>query len=300
MKELEFIKKIKKKTATSGGGLVLGIGDDCAVIEKDENNFFVWASDMITEGSHFRAKDGYSRIGRKAVAVNISDVAAMGAVPKYITVSIGIPPRMKMTEALKVYDGIHSICREYGILIAGGDTVRSSKLTIDVSVIGIVKKKEIITRSGAEEGDLILITGPVRDGKKEHLDFTPRFEESRFLARKHRPGAMIDVSDGIALDVSRVCEASGTGCLLYAENIPLSQGLTLKDALYYGESFELLFTMSVEKAQKLPSRENNKGLAGFFVIGVVTRRSKGMKIVGVPGKTRDIELKGYDHFTPDR
>jgi thiamine-monophosphate kinase len=300
MKELEFIKNIRKKSAKPADGLLMGIGDDCAVIEKDKKTFFVWGADMIAEGTHFRIKDGYERIGRKSVAVNISDVAAMGGRPKYITVSIGMPCGMKTADALKIYKGISVIAGEYGVQLAGGDTVRSEKLVIDVSIIGTVLKKDLVKRSGAKEGDLILITGPVRNGRKEHLDFIPRISESGFLVKNYRPGAMIDVSDGIAADMGRICMESGTGCILFEKDIPLSPGLSMEDAMYYGESFELLFTMEKSKADKLISRKKRSGLADFFVIGAVTRSSRGMKIMRSSGRTIDLKMRCYDHFGNNR
>ncbi|HPN73040.1 MAG TPA: thiamine-phosphate kinase [Candidatus Omnitrophota bacterium] len=298
MKELDFIKSVEKMFPARSLGLVKGIGDDCAVIEKDSRTFFVWGADMMVEGTHFTAADGYERIGRKAVAVNISDVAAMGATPKYITVSIGIPPGMSLAKAGRIYKGIRDICREYGVSLAGGDTVRSEKIVIDVSILGTVRKSGLVTRSGARPGELILITGPVRDGKREHLDFSPRIKESVFLSGKFRPSAMIDVSDGIAMDIARISDQSGTGCLLYEESIPLAEGLSPEDALYYGESFELLFTMSAEKASKLPYYSETTGLAGFFVIGEVTKASLGMRICGASGKVSKLKIKGYDHLSP--
>jgi len=279
MKELKFIKDIQKKAGSAAGRLVLGIGDDCAVFRKGKDDLFVWGSDMITEGTHFRVEEGYERIGRKAVAVNISDIAAMGAVPKYITVSIGIPPEMKMSDALKIYDGITDICSEFGVQLAGGDTVRAESLVIGVSIIGTSDKKRLLTRSGAKEGDLILITGPVRNGRKEHLDFTPRLSESLFLTERRKPSAMIDVSDGIVPDIGRICTESKVGCLLFEENIPLSSGLTIDDAMYYGESFELLFTMKECRAEKLPSWADDNELAGFFFIGGVTPVLHGVRVV---------------------
>ncbi|MFA6635965.1 MAG: thiamine-phosphate kinase [Candidatus Omnitrophota bacterium] len=300
MKELEFIKKIQISAKKLPGDLVLGIGDDCAVMEKDKNTFFVWGSDMITEGTHFRIKDGYERIGRKSVAVNISDVAAMGGRPMYITVSIGMPYGMKASDALKIYKGISGIAGEYGIQLAGGDTVRSEKLVIDVSIIGKVLKKDLVTRSGAREGDLVLITGPVRNGRKEHLDFIPRISESRFLVKYYKPGAMIDVSDGIASDMGRICMESGTGCILFEKDIPLSAGLSMEDAMHYGESFELLFTMEKKKAEKLISRRKGASLPGFFVIGKITAASQGIKIMRSSGRTADLEMRCYDHFGNSR
>lgn len=300
MKEFEFIKYIRKNNSKPYGGLIKGIGDDCAVIEKDKNTFFVWSADMIAEGTHFRADDGYEDIGHKAVAVSISDIAAMGADPKYITVSIGMPRGFRLSSVKKIYDGIFETCQKYGVQLAGGDTVKAESLVIDISIIGTVDKKKLITRSGAKPGDLVLVTGPVRDGRKEHLKFLPRLLESSFLARRYKPSSMIDVSDGIAPDIGRICQESNVGCLLFQENIPLSPGVSIDDAMHYGESFELLFTMNEKNAEKLPSHSEEIDLAGFFVIGIVTHVSHGMKMVMPSGRKVNIQMRGYDHFGKEK
>jgi thiamine-monophosphate kinase len=253
---------------------------------------------MLVEGTHFNLKDAsYGKIGRKAVAVNVSDIAAMGGLPKYITVELGIPPGTKRSSIRGIYNGIFGICADYGIKVVGGDTNRSDKLVIDVSIIGTVGKKQLVTRSGAKEKDLVLVTGPVRDGKKEHLNFTPRIKEARFLAQNYKVSSMIDTSDGIAPDLARICSRSNVGSVLFSEAIPLSKGLGLEDALYYGESFELLFTMNVREARRLFRNKilRKKG-PRFFVIGEITRKRDGVRIIEKEGRLRKLKAEGFKHL----
>jgi len=297
MKELDIIDRIRKRSGKPGKGLKLGIGDDCAVIKAPADSFILWAADMLVEGTHFNLKSaGYRRVGRKAVAVNISDIAAMGGEPLYVTVSIGLPRGTKAGAVDALYDGIFGICKEYGLAVAGGDTNRSERLVIDVSILGSAKNKKILTRAGAAEGDLVLITGPVRDGKRCHLDFEPRLRESRTLSGRYRVSSMIDTSDGIALDMARICSGSGTGCVLYEDAIPLSAGLSLKDALYYGESFELLFTMPPSEAKKLFRDMKRKKECPFFVIGEITPPTKGRTLIRREGRKEKLKAEGFKHL----
>lgn len=300
MEELKLINEIRKRAGKPDKGVKCGIGDDCAVLNYDKKKYLLWATDMLVEGTHFRLKKTpYKKIGRKAVAINISDIAAMAGVPKYILVTIGIPRGTPSRAIRSIYDGIFEICKEYGIKVVGGDTNASDKLVIDVSILGIVEKRRMITRSGAKPGELILITGPVRDGKKEHLDFRPRLEEARSLTRKHKIGSMIDTSDGIAPDLARVCSRSGTGCRLYTNAIRLSKGLSLKDALYYGESFELLFTMEENQAKKLLSDKWGQSLRGqspFICIGEITHKKSGLLTFDKRGRVSKLKTEGFIHL----
>ena len=297
MKELKLIKDIKKRAGKPGKGVKLGIGDDCAVLECDKKNYLLWASDMLVEGTHFRLKDGYEKIGHKAVAVNISDIAAMGGKPLYITVSVGVSPKVSDRAVGKIYDGIFSICRKYGISLVGGDTVRAGRLTIDISIIGMVEKKYLKKRSDAAAGDLILLTGPVRNGKKEHLELLPRIGEARYLVENYGVGAMIDTSDGIGMDLGRICEASRTGCRVFAGAIPLAKGLSLKDALYYGESFELLFTMKKKEVEKLfLDKKLREKKYAFFIVGEICAAGEGRKIVHEGNRLEALKIEGYRHL----
>ncbi|MFH1847133.1 MAG: thiamine-phosphate kinase [Candidatus Omnitrophota bacterium] len=298
MEEMKFINKIRKRAGSLPKGVKLGIGDDCAVIEYSNTHYLLWASDMLVEDTHFILKGTpYEKIGYKAVSVNISDIAAMGGVPKYITINIGVPANMKETQIHDIYKGIFKICKDYKITVLGGDTNASDKFVISVSIMGLVEKKNLAKRSGAKKGDLVIVTGPVRNGKKEHLSFVPRLKEARYLTRKYPVRSMIDVSDGIAPDLGRICQESGVGANVYSETVPLSKGLSLEDALYYGESFELLFTMAVKDAKKL---FKNMGKAGnktlYFVIGEITEKKEGIKLVGKEGHVSRLEMKGFDHL----
>lgn len=294
MKELELINEIRKRSGRAKGALKLGIGDDCAVLDFGGRRL-LWASDMIAEGTHFTRKDPLEKIGHKAVAVNVSDIAAMGGIPKYITVSLGVPKWITPSGVRNLYDGIFRACRKYGLQLAGGDTILSRELVLDVSIIGEAGEGKVILRSGAKEGDLILITGPVRSGRKEHLDFTPRTGESEFLSKNYKVSSMIDTSDGIAMDIGRICSQSVTGCRLYENAIPLVKGLSLGDALYYGESFELLFTMNKKETKKLFSDKRLKRKCPFYIIGEITGKKAGMTILG-EGKIKKLKAYGFRHI----
>jgi thiamine-monophosphate kinase len=298
MKELDLIRTIREKAGRERNGLKLGIGDDCAVIDRGGSGYLLWAADMLVENTHFTAKGaGLRRVGRKAVAVNLSDIAAMGGKPLYITVSLGVPPRTHRRSLERLYDGIMDICGQYDVSLAGGDTVRSKELVIDVSIIGEVDARSLVRRSGARQGELILVTGPVRNGKRTHLDFMPRLDESAFLVKRYRPSSMIDVSDGIAPDLMRICSRSGVGCRLYADAVPLSKGLPLEEALYYGESFELLCTMPVRKAAAMFRYFRERGaFCPFFVAGKTVPASRGCVLVGKEGRTSPLKMEGFRHL----
>ena len=297
MKEFELIADIRKRAGKPEKPVSMGIGDDCAVLEKNADEYMLWASDMIIEGTHFKRMDGYVKIGEKAVSVNVSDVAAMGGIPEYILISLGVPRWTSSAVVKGIYKGIFRTCAAYGIKVLGGDTVRSGRIVVDVSILGSVEKKNLTLRSGAKKGDLVLITGPIRNGRKCHLSFKPRSEESRFLVENYKVNSMIDTSDGIGVDVSRICSESLKGCMIYENALPLSKGLSLKDALYYGESFELLFTMSKKEVKRLFSDKRlAKKTCPFYIIGEITGKASGRKLIKDGGIEEDLRVEGYRHI----
>lgn len=298
MREIKLINDIQRWAGKPGKGVVAGIGDDCAVLEYSKDKYLLWAADMLVEGTHFTVKGaGYELIGRKAVAVNLSDIAAMGGVPKYITVSIGMPKSTSLDALRRIYKGMNGICSRYGVRIIGGDTNRADRLVIDVSIIGFVEKKRLVLRSGAGPGDLVLVTGPMRSGRECHLDFEPRIKEARELTGGYKVNAMMDVSDGIGPDLGRLCEASGVGARIYKGSIPLSKGASLDDALHYGESFELLFTMSPKEAARLfRDAARRKKFPGVFIIGEIAPKKEGVKLVLSDGKAVPLKMEGFRHF----
>ena len=296
MNELDFIGYLSK-TLKGKEGLVKGIGDDAAVIEYTRDKYLLFASDMIIESVHFTKNADPFGIGWKAVAVNVSDIAAMGGTPKYITVSLGVPKKKNPRYVKEIVRGIKTLCGKFGISVAGGDTNASRELIIDVSILGEVGKADLVCRDTAKVDDLIFVTGCLGEGRYKHLNFIPRVKESQMLVKNFKINSMIDISDGLFLDLSRICEASGVGARIYKSLIPVSEkAKNTKDAFSYGEDFELLFTLSISEAKKMIRSLGRKTYIPVSLIGQVVRKTDGLKIVLSEGKYRKIKREGYLHF----
>jgi thiamine-monophosphate kinase len=188
------------------------------------------------------------------------------------------------------------IAGEFKVAIAGGDTVRSEKIVINVALLGEARKDDIVLRSGARPGDRIFVTGPLGQSLKtgHHLSFTPRIEESRYLVRNFKPAAMIDISDGLAADLGHILEQSAAGAVLYADQIPFVFGAKLKNALYDGEDYELLFTLPAAKARKLMSSKKNTGR--FHHIGDIVAGKPVIRMIDEDGREEEIRGGGFKHF----
>ncbi len=228
------------------------------------------------------------------MAVSISDIAACAGLPRYAMVSLGIPRFISVDYLDGLYRGMRALAREYGVNIVGGDISRAPVLTIDVSLTGFVEKKYLVLRGGAKPGDMIFVSGRLggtRQGK--HLRFVPRVAEARFLAEHYRPHAMIDISDGLAQDLGHIAQASDTGAVIFEKCIPLSaQAGGLRDALSGGEDFELLFTVSPRDGGKILKRMPSR----FFLVGMITEKKYGLKLVDKNGRERALRPAGYRHF----
>ncbi|MDD5437122.1 MAG: thiamine-phosphate kinase, partial [Candidatus Omnitrophica bacterium] len=210
--EIGLIERIAGKVRRDRS-VVKGIGDDTAVIKWTEGKYLLFTCDMTIEDVHFRRRRATPfQIGWKALGRNISDIAAMGGVPRYALVSIGLDPRLPVSFAEGIFAGMDALAKKFRINIVGGDTSRSGKLVIDVSLIGEVENPRLALRSGAREGDAIFVTGFIGGSiKGRHLGFTPRLNEARALVKNFKINSMIDISDGLLLDLGRVLEASGAG-----------------------------------------------------------------------------------------
>jgi len=262
-----------------------GVGDDAAVLRTDGSKHLLFTTDMLVEDIHFSLSYmSFKEIGWKSLAVNISDIAAMGGIPKHGLVSIGIPPNLEVEEVELIYAGLRECARRWQVNVVGGDTVKSpGPLVINMALLGEVEENRLICRSGACPGDFIYVTGSLGASaaglytlqnqekiwpeeiksfvRRAHLLPVPRVREGRALASTSGVSAMDDISDGLAGDISHICTASGVGCIIEVSQIPVSPEVVqaariagrdpLDWALYGGEDYELLFTVRPEAVSKV-------------------------------------------------
>ncbi len=285
-----------QKSAAGNRSLVKGIGDDTAVLRAGAGKDLLFTTDMLVEGTHFTLGMGAKKIGHKALACNLSDIAAMGGTPTAAVISCGLPKNVPVRFARDLFDGINVLCKRFKVAVAGGDTVRSAKLVINIAMLGEVKKGRAVTRGGAKTGDVIFVTGPLGGTLKsgKHLSFVPRVKEAQFLTSRYQVSSMIDISDGLLADLGHILKAGKKGAVLHAQDIPLNRGARLRQALSGGEDFELLFTLPVKDAQRL-MKSRSAGFK-FFPIGQIVERRKGLRIIGPDGKICASPKKGYCHF----
>ena len=291
--EFGLIKRFQSKIKTDAS-VIKGSGDDCAVLKWDKFNYQLFTCDMIIQGVDFRKTDNLALVGRKAIAISISDIAACAGVPKYAVVALGIPKNMSVSEIDCLAKGLFSLSRKFKINIVGGDISRSTKLLIDVSMLGIVEKKNLCLRNGARVGDIIMVTGAFGGSiKGKHLEFTPRLAEARYLVNHFKINSMIDVSDGLVQDLGHILEQSCVGAVLYEKLIPLNKQVDkVNDALCSGEDFELLFTASRDQANKIIKN----GRYRFSVIGEIMPKAFGLRLINYKDRYAQIRKKGFRHF----
>ena len=286
--EFGLIERFKKLIKTDSQ-VYKGSGDDCAVLKFDKYNYQLFTCDMLVEGVDFYSNETPFLIGRKSLAVSISDIAACAGLPRYCLVSVGMTKKTSIEFIDKLFKGMLDIAKKYKINIVGGDLSEAEKLVIDVSMLGIVEKKYLALRNGAKIGDIIFVTGTLGGSiRGKHLRFIPRLKEARFLVKNFKVNSMIDISDGLAQDLSHILKQSLVGAVIYEDLIPVSsQARNLDDALYMGEDFELLFTMPRKEAKKLTN---------FKPIGEIVDRKLGLKLIDKRNKEKIIKPKGYAHF----
>ncbi len=291
--EFKLIERFRKQIKPDSS-LIVGSGDDCAVLKFDKKRYQLFTCDLLVENVDFTLKDDPYLIGRKAIAVSISDIASSCGLPKHCLISLGVPKDTQVNFLDRLFKGMLDICREYKINIAGGDLSSSSKLVIDVAMLGLVENNRLALRSMAKPGDYIFVTGEFGGSiLGKHFKFTPRIREARFLSDNFKTHAMIDVSDGLAQDLGHILARSKVGALIYEELIPLSsQARDLSDALNSGEDFELIFTMPQSEGKRLLGRR----IVNFKLIGEVVDKKYGFKLAYSSGKIKDIKLKGFTHF----
>ncbi len=237
-----------------GPDVVRGPGDDCAVIGHARSKTWqLLKTDCVVEGVHFRARESAEKIGWKALARPISDIAAMAGRPTHALVTLAISPNADLKRAVGVYTGLKKCAAKYGVAIVGGETSRSpGPMFISVALGGEVERHLCVFRSGGCAGDRLFVTGRLGGSLAgRHLTFQPRVAEARWLARQVRLHAMMDLSDGLGADLPRLAAASKCGFRVDESALPLHAGCTARRAISDGEDYELLFALAPRDAAKL-------------------------------------------------
>jgi thiamine-monophosphate kinase len=264
-----------------------GPGDDCAVVDEGGEMLRLLKTDALVEGVHFLRNADPKAVGWKAVARVISDFAAMGGTGEHFLVTLALPGTMEITWIEDFYRGMGDCLALYGGRLAGGETCRvpeGSAAVISIAATGSVARGNAVMRSGGKPGDAIWVTGRLGGSLVgKHLSFFPRVEEGRWIAANLRPTAMMDLSDGLAMDLPRLAKSSGCGFRLMREAIPISEGCLLDQALCDGEDFELLFTAPPD-VDVIGWREMFPGLE-LTRIGELVPEGQGDSLAG-----------GWDHF----
>jgi thiamine-monophosphate kinase len=291
--EFGLIKRFRGKINTDAS-VIKGSGDDCAVLVFDKNRYQLFTCDMIVEGVDFTRKDDPYWVGRKALAVSVSDIASCSGLPRHCVVSLAAPADTSVKFIDRLFCGMLSIAKAYKINIVGGDLSRARQLAIDVSMLGLVEKPYLTLRRGALRGDIIFVTGELGGSiYGKHLRFEPRLKEARFLAKNFKVNSMIDISDGLAQDLGHILKQSKAGAIIYEKLLPISkQARSLSDALYMGEDYELLFTVSGGQAKKLLAKKLTK----FRPIGEITESKFGLRLIDKKNREKIIKPKGFQHF----
>ena len=310
MDEFAFVEYLKKRISKTDS-VYLGIGDDAAVLSIGKGKQLVVSTDVIVENVDFKMKAlSPEKIGRKALAINLSDMAAMGALSTAFVVTVGKPSHISTLWLKRFYNGLLKLAKQYGVVCAGGDFSKSKEFFASVTISGEVLPHLIAKRSGAAQGDWIGVTGSLGGSLlRHHYDFAPRVCEGRFLAAEGFVSSMIDISDGLVQDLSHILKASKVGAVLDLDKIPVSSDAkkmergdflkALERALSDGEDFELLFTVSSRKKAMLEKRWKKKfPKVPLAWIGKI----QGSKPVihwtrnGVSVKAPKFSKKGYKHF----
>ena len=318
--EFGLIERMRRSAPTSRN-VRLGIGDDAAWVRATTESFLV-TTDLLLEGVHFDLSwTSLSDLGYKTLAVNLSDIAAMGGIPAYLTLSLGIPKHFGSEKLDSFYRGIKSLAIEHNVAVIGGDTSLAEKLVISACLIGHAPYRPI-SRGGAKLGNDIYVTGTLGDSAlglqilksklprekgaayllKRHHKPTPRLAVGALLARKRLATAMIDISDGLLQDLGHICKASLIGARIWEETLPLSgayRAVTGKNETRYaltgGEDYELLFSARRNDRQLIDQFQHQLNVA-LTRIGVCVPADEGIACLDRSGKPISLPMTGHDHF----
>jgi len=331
--EFALIDRMQKILGTSGDDdLLLGIGDDAAVYRIDDERAHVLTTDALIETVHFdRSFMPTIHLGFKAISVNVSDVLAMNAMPKYATVSLGLPNNISVEMVETFYRGVRKACEHYGMTLVGGDTTAARHLTVNVTVVGEAMQHELIFRRGARAGDALCVTGDLgaayaglkvllrqREAIKEQGDaYEPDIDSYRYViqrqlapnaaietirdwqARGVRPNALIDISDGLGSEVHHICRASRVGARIYAAALPIALE-TREVANEFEQDVDLFALFGGDDYELLfslpPDLLEELDPQSFTQVGEVTPDEEEVVVQTPTGDTVALDASGYQHF----
>jgi len=325
--EHALIQRVRERLGPSPDWLLVDVGDDAAVYEPARRLVEVITTDAIVDGVHFDRRFVPARaIGHRALAVNLSDLAAMGATPRLATLSLVLPRDLPLADFDEMIDGLLALATESRTRIVGGNiTSTSGPLTVDVTLVGAAHRRRVLTRDGARAGDDVFVSGVLGDGRigldllrsghseasdtghscvARYLQPEARVRLGQALGRRHAATAAIDLSDGLADGVARLADASGLGFELQAQALPIhpdtvaaAVGLghdPVREALAGGDDYELLFTASPKRRGALRGVQRQIGDLRLTRIGTVTK-APGLTVVHADGR-REPLTGGYEHF----
>lgn len=316
--EFNLIERFFVRDNPARKDVVLGIGDDCALLNVPEGQSLAVSMDTLIEGVHFLHDTAAADVATKAMAVNLSDLAAMGAEPAWVTLSLSIP-KVDLGWLQSFSDTLHELLVHYGLQVVGGDTTKGP-LSLTLQVHGFVPAQFALRRQGAQPGDLVCVTGPLGDAAlglqvaqhrlsaqgeaREHLlsrYYRPKARVAAGIALRGRASAAIDVSDGLVQDLGHICKASSVGAVINADDVPVSEAArrvtsedrAIESALTGGDDYELCFTVSEDNFRKVQNALESVGVACYSV-GRITGKS-GVRVMR-NGEPLELSRGGFDHF----
>jgi thiamine-monophosphate kinase len=320
--ELGLIERIARIVGSTS--VVVGIGDDAAVIDRPGDAYLLATVDMLVENVHFRTVSmGAGELGQRAIEINASDIAAMGGAPDYALISLALPPHLEVAFVDELFEGLLTSSSRHGVQIVGGNLTRTAgPITVDVTLLGSITKSDLVTRRGACIGDVLAVTGTLGeaaaarilgglDSQSDESELADRLTrpvvpharvaEGQALARAHLAHAMIDISDGLSTDLWHLCEASEVGVVVEEAALPMTSRTrwaasqlsrsAVELALSGGEDYELLVAIAgadLPKARQL-------GI-DLTPIGRVVPHSNGLSMRSADGSERELRALGWSHF----
>jgi len=331
--EFPLIDRLAARLGSPRSDVIVGIGDDVAALRAAGGRLLLATCDVQVAGTHFLPErcDPH-RLGRKAAAINLSDIASAGGTPTHFLSSLILPGDCRVAFLEALYDGLAEEARRFGADVIGGNVSRGEELALDLTLLGEVAEEELLRRDGARVGDLLLVTGslglaaaglhlaldrggatgedPGTASRQAALDAfetpVPRVAEARLLAAERCVTAMIDVSDGLAADLNHLCDASGVGVRVVAADLPLAEATRavargagrdpLAWALGGGEDYELLFSVPAARAAGLAARVAGETGTAVSVIGELVEAGAGRRLVTADGASVPLAAEGWRHF----